>query len=158
MFDPETVAADLESGCAMIVGTTGPEGEPFAARGWGITEALTDGADFRVFLDATDAPTLANLANHGAVAITCGDVRTLRSRQFKGRAVTMEPATPEDRAFVRRHCDDFIAAIVETDGSPADQVERLVPADYVACLVAVDTQYNQTPGPSAGTSLTDGSP
>jgi hypothetical protein len=156
VYNPDTVA-DLGPGFAIIVATTGPDGEPFASRGWGIAASLTNGADFRVFLDATDTPTLANVANHGPIAITCGDVRTLRSRQLKGRALSVEPPTPEDRAFVRQHCDDFIAAVVEADSSTADQVEWLVPADYVACLVAVDAQYNQTPGPSAGTSLPDGS-
>ena len=35
MFDPET-RAFLESGCGLLVGTVGADGEPHAGRGWGM--------------------------------------------------------------------------------------------------------------------------
>ncbi len=65
-----------------------------------------------------------------------------------GRSRRPRP-TGSGRAF----CDDFYDAVLETDGTDPALLERLTPAAYAACLVAVDAVFDQTPGPRAGSSL-----
>jgi hypothetical protein len=151
VFDLETLAF-LQSGYALIVGTVSEEGEPRAARAWGLTVLQEPPARVRLLLDARDRPTLARLP--GPIAVTGADVRTLYSVQLKGRVVEVAPATDDDRARAVRFYDDFFDAIVESDGTPRWKPERLIPPDYVVALVDVDEVYDQTPGPSAGTALT----
>ena len=133
------------------MGTVSPDGDPHAGRGWGL-DVLEDGevATLRVLLDASDPVTLANLAEGGAVAITAADVRTLRSIQLKGRSHGTEAPDPGDPERAARYCAAFMIDIMETDGTPRDLLERIVPGAYVPCLVVVDDRFDQTPGPGAG--------
>ena len=133
------------------MGTVSDDGEPHAGRGWGL-DVLDDGelATVRVLLDARDQVTRANLADGGAVAITAGDVRTLRSTQIKGRSQGIEPAAPDDPERAGRYCAAFMVDIMETDGTPRELLERIVPLELVACRVVVEDRFDQTPGPGAG--------
>ncbi len=80
-------------------------------------------------------------------------MRTLHSRQLKGRVEAIEPATGADRARAARYCDAFFADIEATDGEPRELLDQIVPAAYVACTVTVDALYDQTPGPGAGAAV-----
>lgn len=141
-----------ERGCALVIGTVGPDGAPYASRGWGLTLTPATPSPVRLLLDAGDAVTLANLRREGGgrIAITGADVVTLRSFQLKGRVVAIEDADDEDRAKVDRYCDEFFTDIANTDGTPRHLTERLRPAAHVACTVEIDEAYDQTPGPDAG--------
>ncbi len=150
MFDPDGVAF-LESGCALIVAVVDADLHPRANRGWGL-DVLPEGR-VRLLLDADDVTTLDHLAQRDAIAITATSVRDLHSMQLKGHCEAVESATAEDRARVDRYCADFFADVVETDGFARALLQRLVPADYVACVVRVDAVFDQTPGPTAGTAL-----
>lgn len=152
MISPET-AAHLESGCSLIVGTVGPDGEPHATRSWGLRVLPDEPSRVRVLLDASDAPILEDLARSGAIAVTGTDVPTLRSVQLKGHAISFEPATDADQDRALQFCDQLITAINATDGTPRHLIERLVPRRYIACVIAVDTLFDQTPGPRAGAPL-----
>lgn len=152
MFDSETVAF-LQSGCALIVGTVGNDGEPYAARAWGATILSEDDRTLRLVLDADDPVSLAHLAGGGAVAITATDVRTLRSMQLKGRCVAIDPATEGDLLKAEQYRSDFFRDIVETDHTDPALPPRLTPSGYVACVVVIDELFDQTPGPTAGTRL-----
>lgn len=154
MADPDDgIDRELaERGCALVVGTVRPDGSAYASRGWGLTLTPARNGPVRLLLDASDAVTLANLRREddGRVAVTGADVVTLRSFQVKGRVVAIDDATDEDLAKVDRYCDEFFTDIEVTDGTPRALTERLRPAAYVACTVAVDEVYDQTPGPEAG--------
>lgn len=152
MFEPQTTTF-LESGCALIVGVVDPHGAPHASRGWGL-DVLPEVGAVRLLLDADDAPFVTHLEVGARLAITGADVRTLRSVQLKGRVLAVEPATPADDERVARFCEAFFTDIVETDGQPRTLLERLVPARYLACAMAVDQRYDQTPGPGAGGAMT----
>ena len=143
-----------ERGCALTVGTVGPDGAPHASRGWGLTLTATATSPVRLLLDADDDATLANLErtdrHGGRIAITGADVRTLRSFQLKGRVVAIEAVTEADHEKADRYCDDFFTDILVTDGTPRALTERLRPARFVACTVEVEEAFDQTPGPQAG--------
>jgi hypothetical protein len=143
----------LEGGCALIVGTVAPDGEPHVGRGWGLTVLPGDSPQFRLLLAANDAVTIEHLAPGGRIAITGADVPTLRSMQVKGRSLGIESATEPDRERARAFMDAFFGDIVDTDGIEHSTVARIAPPDVVACVVLVDELYDQTPGPGAGASM-----
>ncbi|MGZ4693887.1 MAG: pyridoxamine 5'-phosphate oxidase family protein [Acidimicrobiales bacterium] len=152
MFEPEMITL-LQSGCAAIVGTVGPDGYPHAGRAWGLDVVDAGRGTLRMLIDADDELTVDHLSGDGAVAITAANVPTLRSVQVKGRSLGVEPATAADDARAQRFCDEFFTDIVETDGTERILVERLVPLRYLVCHVQVEEIFDQTPGPSAGAPL-----
>jgi len=153
MFESEMVSF-LESGCALIVGTVGADGTPLATRGWGITVVPGDDAGrLRLLLDGEDAATRHNVQPGSPIAITACCVSTLRSQQLKGRVVSVEECDVRDRARADRYCDAFYDDILHTDGTPRSLTNRITPARYFACTVAVDEIFDQTPGPAAGNVL-----
>ena len=154
VFDAETVAF-LHSGCALIIGTVEPGGKPRAGRGWGLRVLDGEAPTLRLLLDADDDVTIANVAAGQAIAVTATSVRTLSSTQLKGRALGVEPMTPEDEARAVEYCRRFFADIVETDGTDPSLPERMVPMGYVACTFEVTEVFDQTPGPGAGQPVAD---
>jgi Pyridoxamine 5'-phosphate oxidase len=152
VIGPET-AAFLESGCVLIVGTVGSEGEPHATRGWGIDVVSREPVRLRLLLDAYDTVAVTNIASGGRIAITGGCVRTLSSMQLKGRVSQVEAASTADEARAARYLDAMVTVIHDVDGTPRERVARLTPSGYVACSVEVDEFYDQSPGPGAGTAI-----
>lgn len=152
MFDADTTAF-LESGCALIVGTAGPDNEPFATRGWGLTVTDAESGELRLLVASNDEVTLERLGAGGRIAITACDVKSLQSLQLKGRAERVETAGELDYARAERFYDDFFGTIEESDGTPRWKTERMIPVGYAACVIVVDESYDQTPGPGAGSSM-----
>jgi hypothetical protein len=152
VFDPATTTF-LESGCALIVGSVDAGGEPYATRGWGLTLVSREPVTVRLLLDPDEERALENLKTTGRVAITATSVPTAASMQLKGSLRTIEPALDADIDRAAQYCDDFFHDIVDTDRTPAEIVERLRPERYVACIFEIDEVFDQTPGPSAGTSM-----
>ncbi len=150
MIEPEVVDL-LESGAATILGTVDADGMPFAMHAMGI-KVLDDGT-LRVALNAEETQAVENLRTTGVVALGATDVPTLRSVQVKGRTVTVEPLTAEDRIRTDRYVAAFFRAVHETDGTPLELLRRLRPRDFVALVMTVEELYDQTPGPQAGASL-----
>lgn len=149
MLDAATVGF-LEGGCALIVGSAAPDGEPHVARGWGFTVMADDPIVGQLLLPIDDARSIEQLGTGAPIAITAADVPTLRSLQLKGRSLGVTPATDEDRQRAARYVDAFFGDIVAADRLPAERLGRLLPPGYVACTVAIDDVYDQTPGPGAG--------
>ena len=157
MLAPETIAF-LEGGCGVIVGTVGADGAPHVSRGWGITVTSTDPPEVRLLLDADDTVAAEYLAATGTVAVTAGDVRTLHATQFKGQVSAVEPATADDRDRAARYADEFFGNINAVDGTPLELINTLRAHDYFACTIRVAEMYDQSPGPSAGTRLSEAAP
>jgi hypothetical protein len=154
LIEPE-LAALMESGCSLIVGSIDASGAPEATRGFGL-RVVRDGGTLRVIVPADAIRTHENLRTVGAVAVTATDVATLRSTQVKGRAISVEAATDADRAVFARHCDEFFTAVHESDGTPLELVVRILPADIAAFVMTVDEVFDQTPGPAAGVRVAPG--
>ena len=142
------LAAFLERGGAMVIGTVSADGSPHAQRGWGCSVVGPDRV--RVLLDASDDDLRDHVADHGPIAITSADVRTLRSVQLKGRVLAVEPAGPDDLQRCEAHNDELFTDIQETDFYPRELTERMVPPGYVVAVVEVEEVFDQTPGPGAG--------
>ena len=150
----------LETGCALLVGTATPGGEPVATRGWGCT-VLENGPTtvrLRLLLSLDDPRGLEHVRPGDAVAVTATSVRTLRSRQLKGTVRAIEPGDAADTERMAAYCEAFFGDIVATDAPPPELPERLRPTGVVAWVVDAGEAYDQTPGPSAGTPLPAAAP
>ena len=146
------VAALLQGPCSLIVGTVDASGLPAAARAFGL-ELLDGGERVRLVMAATAAPTIANLESTGVIAVTGTDVATFFSVQIKGRSVLVEPCTDAERARSDDYVDGFFQAIHEADGTPVELLEVLRPGERFALVMTVEALFDQTPGPTAGRSL-----
>jgi hypothetical protein len=147
-LSPETQRL-LESGSALLVGITGPDGEPYAGRGWGCTLS-PDGGCIRLLVPDGDALLDGAVVPGAPIACTATDIRTLQSVQAKGRVLRAEPATVEDARVSGRYRRAMFDAIHEVDGFPVDLLEKLVPAGLTAVTVRMEEFFDQTPGPGAG--------
>lgn len=145
----EALRAFLERGCAMVVGTVAADGTPHAQRAWGC--GVVGASSVRVLLDGADPVLREHVAGSGRIAITCADVRTLRSVQLKGRVVEVDDEpTVDDLGRCDEHNEELFTDIEQTDYFPRALTERMVPPVYVVVVVEVEELYDQTPGPSAG--------
>jgi hypothetical protein len=151
----DATAAFLGTGCALLVGTALPDGEPVAARGFGCTtvEVGPGRALLRVLLAADDPRGFEHACVGDRVAVTATSVVTLRSVQLKGRLRGIEAPTAADDAKAVAYLEAFFVDITCTDGTPRALLQRMVPAAYVAWLVEAQELFDQTPGPSAGAAL-----
>jgi hypothetical protein len=156
MFEPE-VRAFLQGGCALIIGTVSPEGEPHAGRAWGLTvvEESEDRALLRVLVDRRDVVLARHVEDRGAVAVTAGDVRSLRSVQLKGRSLGAVGDAAADRARASEYCERFFGDVEEADHHDRAVIENMRPPDYDAFLFEAVEMFDQTPGPRAGARLAD---
>ena len=150
---PDT-ARLFAAGSALVVGAVDPDGTPYAIRGWGTT-IVDDGAGLRFYVDADDTQVVPRLAPGAMVAVTGGDVRTLASAQVKGPVRAVDELTALDVATRERSTDRFIEDVHETDHTPRDLLERMVPERFLACTIDVQELYDQTPGPQAGATLAE---
>lgn len=151
MLETETTAF-LESGCALLVGTVSPDGEPHAGRAWGLDVLSDEPLRVRVLLDIDDVTTVEHAAAGGAIALTATSVRTLHSVQLKGWATSVEAdAGDPDRA--ERYIAEFFHDIQDTDGTKKDLLDRFVPIGYLGCTVEIEERFDQTPGPAAGAAI-----
>jgi hypothetical protein len=154
LLDDATVAF-LGTGCALLVGTALPDGEPVAARGFGCTpvEVGPGRAVLRVLLAADDPRGFEHAGVGDRVAVTATSVLDLRSVQLKGRLRGIEPASEADEAKAAAYSEAFFADITATDGTPRELLERMVPAGYVVWVVEAQEAFDQTPGPAAGAAI-----
>lgn len=152
----EATRAFLERGCATIVGTASADGTPHAQRGFAC--AVVDPTTVRLLLDDTDDVLRGHLDAGGRIAVTATDVPTLRSVQIKGRvrAVEDEP-TAADLARRDAQADVVFGDIEATDFYPRPLAERMVPPGYLVAVIEVEELFDQTPGPSAGVRVGEGS-
>lgn len=154
MFHIDDELKDLvESGVAVVIGTTDADRRPNVVYGWG-PRVVEDGRLLQVFLErARSAPTCQNLDATGAVAITVADPITYRSVQFKGRHRRTEPAAEGDEAWVRRHRQAFSSAVALVGDSPGVRRNAWMEDELLRLEVELEAAFDQTPGPNAGAPL-----
>lgn len=149
---PPDLAALLESGLSVVVGTRDVDLRPDCAFAAGI-RVRPDGMALTVFLGSEPAArTIANLRANGAVAITASRPADYRTFQLKGRAVRVEPVPEEGRDLLVA-CREALAGQLEAVGWERELPRRFTVWPCVAVEVELDAVFDQTPGPRAGSSL-----
>ena len=141
----------LESGISILVGTRDARLQPEAMRAVGAW-VEPGGGELRVYVPAsTSARTRENLADNGRIAV-CFSAVDHRTFQFKGTILEVREARAEERAPLER----WRAAVAQHWGAvglPTKLTHRLVVWPAYALRVRVESMYQQTPGPGAGTPL-----
>lgn len=149
----DALARFVQSGVAVIVGTTTDDGRPHAAYGWA-PRVGDRGRSLSLFLDAPRADTtLADLQSNGRIAVTVGDPVSYRSVQFKGRFQESGEASDADAVWLAAYREAFL---VNTSlvGDPPTVIRNLwLDGPAVRITMTVDRAFDQTPGPTAGQPL-----
>ena len=152
---PPEVAAFLESGISVLVGTRDSGLVPEALRAVG-ARIEAGGTELTVFLPAaTSARTLANLRDNGRIAVCFSRPIDHRSLQVKGRLLSLRDGDGADRAAVERYLEALSECWQEI-GVPAAVTRRLARWPAHAARLRIEEVYVQTPGPGAGAPLAAG--
>jgi hypothetical protein len=145
----------IEAGAGILLGTVDDDGAPRGVRAWAAWVVDADEQRLRVVFTGDDPVVVASLEGR-KVAVTAGNVRTLRSVQMKGRVVSVEQPTTADMEITDQHIEWFFEAVHATDGNPVELLRSMLPCSYLVVEMIVDEQYDQTPGPTAGNALQAG--
>ena len=154
MFASELMSM-IEAGAGLLIGTVTADGAPRGVRAWAAWVVDPDEQRLRVVFTADDPVVVGSLEGR-KVAVTAANVRNLRSVQLKGRVISVEQPTPADLEITESQTACFFTAVHETDGNPIELLHVLLPSTWLALEMIVDEQYDQTPGPTAGTALQAG--
>lgn len=146
---PPELAAFLESGLVLVVGTVDGAGAPECTFAVGL-RVHSGGRRATVFLAAEPAArTLQHLRGGGAVAITGSRPFDYRTIQLKGRAVGVREVPPEERPIVAA-CREAFAAQLEKVGWARSMMRRVSAWPCLAAEIELAAVFDQTPGPRAG--------
>ena len=151
MFASELMSM-IEDGAGLLVGTADGDGAPRGVRAWAAWVVDADEQRVRVVFSGDDPAVIASVEGR-KVAVTGANVRTYRSVQLKGRVVSVGQPTAEDMEITERQTEWFFAAVHQTDGNPIELLHAMLPCSYLVIEMIVDAQFDQTPGPTAGTAL-----
>jgi hypothetical protein len=146
------LAAYLEAGVSITVGTRDGALNPDGARAWAV-RVDADRVHLTVFVHAGAAPALLrNLEAHPEIALAFDRPIDNRACQVKGRFETSRRARADERAMVERQADGFLAQL-ETIGIPRALTAGWMVWPAVAIRLRVTELFEQTPGPGAGEPL-----
>lgn len=151
MIDSE-LAAFLQSGLSMVVGTRDADLRPEVARAVGL-RVEAEGAEATVFVPvSTGADTLANLEANGRIALTCSRPADHRTLQLKGAVLEIRAADERDRGDIERYRQE-LAGVLGYVGVPPRLTGRVQAWPCHAVRFRVEALFQQTPGPDAGAAL-----
>ncbi|MGZ3184923.1 MAG: hypothetical protein ACXU8N_21015 [Telluria sp.] len=151
----DDMAAFMERGISVNLGSCGPDLRPSVARALGARVAA-DRRSVRVLVArAQAAEVLAHLRATGRVAAVFSEPPTHRTIQFKAEDARVEPAADTDIATVRRYRHEFVRCLAQLGYQPDLMYAFLHCADSdIAAVVFTPTSaFVQTPGPQAGQKL-----
>jgi hypothetical protein len=151
----DALKAFIESGVSVVVGTRDEGLVSEIVRAWGPL-VDHDGRAIRVCVpEATSVRTRTNLVGNGRIAVALSLPSTYETVQLKGRHLRTTRPSVEDLRRVDRHREAF-AVVNESIGVPRSRVEAFWRRElagsslFVTIHFAVDSIFNQTPGPAAG--------
>ncbi len=149
MLTDERVRRYLGAGMHMAVGTVDAAGNPCVCDA--VALALDPGGSgVTVYLPvAIAAETVANLATNGRVAIVSTFPPDHGTVQLKGRSLAVRLAGEEQRDFVAGSLGR-LADVLEQMGLPRAITLSVQHWPAFAVDVAVESVFDQTPGPRAG--------
>ena len=145
----QQIAAFLESGVALVVGTRDGELQPDGAGALAVRVA-EDGAHLTLYLfEAAARDMLRNLERYPEIAIDCDSPTTHRACQVKGIYRSHRAATDAERPSIDRQIDAF-AADLEAIGIPRAMTTAWQVWPCMALELLATQIFEQTPGPGTG--------
>jgi hypothetical protein len=145
------LAAFMESGVSITVGTCDGRGRPSCAWAMGASVDRARGTVTVLVPTATSARIARDVADQSRVAITFSRPLDHKSLQVKGRAQHRD-AIESERAIAERYRAAFTEHL-DCAGWPRSAVRRITYWPCVALEVEVEELFEQTPGPRAGERL-----
>jgi hypothetical protein len=103
--------------------------------------------------EKTAAKTLDNLRSNKIVSLSVTDVFTLESFQFKGRLLSVRPASEEEETSILEFVKQFEEAIAKLGYRPGLVIDNLEYHPALAFEFIVDQIFDQTPKVGAGKQL-----
>jgi hypothetical protein len=152
LVEPE-VAAWVESGLFVVVGTRDADLAPEVTRGWG-PRILEGGDCFEVWLGSVvGRRSLDNLRDNGAIAMTCVQALDYRSLQLVGTCLEVgDEERAEVPAVTRQR--ELLGGVGPRIGILPLVLRNLLSWDpLVRVRARIERVYDQTPGPQAGRAL-----
>jgi len=148
----DELAAFIESGLSINVGTRDSEMEPDGVVAWA-ARVHDDRAQITIYLhnDAADAM-LRNLRVHPEIAALFERPTSHRACQVKGRFLSARPAKASERAEVENQIGKF-STDLEAIGIPRAMSSGSQVWPCAAIQMRVSELFEQTPGPGAGKPL-----
>jgi hypothetical protein len=151
MIDP-ALAAFLQEGLGVYVGTRNASLEPNGARGLAVA-VEPDGRHAVVYVAEIAATRiLPDLEANGQIAVSVGRPRDDRACQVKGMFTGARQADAAEREKVLAQWEAFRGAL-EFIGISQPVTSGWVSWPAVALRFKVTAIFEQTPGPSAGTAI-----
>lgn len=146
------LAAFLQEGLGVYVGTRNAALEPSGARGIAVT-VEEGGTHIVVYVaDIAAGRILPDLEANGQIAVSVGRPRDDRACQVKGVFAAARAADDAERDRVLAQWEGFRSAL-EYIGISRQVTSGWVAWPAVAVRLKVTAVFEQTPGPSAGTPI-----
>jgi hypothetical protein len=147
-----TLAAFLQSGIAIQIGTRNATLEPSGARAIAV-RVDESGTYFEVFLAEAASPfILPNLDDNGQAAVVFVRPTDERACQIKGVFAGVRPASEAERPIVLGQWDGFMAELGRI-GVPRSVFAHWITWPAIAIRLRATAIFDQTPGPNAGAVL-----
>jgi hypothetical protein len=147
------IAAFIESGVAIVVGTRNGDLEPDGAAAWAV-RVEPDGDRVTVFMyEEAGRAMLRNLRSFPEIALDIDSPITHRACQVKGVYLSSRAATEDERPLIERQIDGF-GHELETIGIPRAMTDGWKTWPCLALEVRATQVFEQTPGPGTGELLT----
>lgn len=149
MLSVDSIARQIVPGRSVLVGTVDPAGRPACCRAVGL-RLDDDRQGVTVYIPvATGAEAVANLASNGRIAIVSSAPLSHETLQLKGRTRAVRIAAADEEPLVREGLERF-ADVLDQAGLPRAVTRSVACWPAFAVDVAVDSVFEQTPGPRAG--------
>lgn len=143
------LAEFIESGISVLVGSRDARLRPDCLRAAGAFADPALGELTVVLPKATSERTLANLRGNGRIAVTVTRAVDHRSLQLKGAVVEIRESTESERARIERYLE-ALALDWGMVGVPRKATLALNYWPSYTVRLAVESLFEQTPGPDAG--------
>lgn len=139
-------------GASLLVGTADAELRPTTCRAVAI-RGNDDFSQLTVYIPMlTGHQTIANIATTRRLAVSCSDIPTHVTVQFKGSSRAVRVARQDEADTVTAYISQF-AEVLELVGVPRHKTRSFTHWPCFAVDVDVQEIYDQTPGPRAGSPL-----
>ena len=146
------IAAFLESGLALVVGTRDGDLQPDGAAAWAVRIA-DDGGHLTLYMYQQAArDMLRNLESFPEIALDCDRPTNHRACQVKGVYLSHRPASDAEQPLIEQQIEG-LAADLEAYGIPRALTSAWEAWPCIALEVRVTQIFEQTPGPGTGEPL-----
>jgi hypothetical protein len=148
-----SLAAFLQEGVGIHIATRNAALDPNGTRALAV-KVEDDGRHLVVYVAGVAAARiLSDLEDNGQAAVGFARPIDDKACQVKGLFLAVRDASDDERPFIARQWDGFLASL-EQIGIPRAATRAWITWPAVAIRLRVNALFDQTPGPGAGSQIT----